>query len=129
MPTFFAVQDPQHVQDENGDIVGYLKDQNTIVFTRPYGVAVAGNKTLSRTDLGQMQDCSAAAELTIPTDVVLGITDPKARVVLSSYQQTAGAVTWVPGAGVSPLRSTVPTPAQYLTIGLVHVGANEWAYL
>ena len=94
----------------------------------PVGIAVSGNKTLSKTDLEQVQDCSAATALTIPNDAVLGIfaTD---RVTVAANQMSAGAVSWVAGAGVSPLRRTAPTAEQYLVTGLVHVGANEWAYL
>lgn len=94
-----------------------------------YGIPVAGNKTLSASDLENIQDVSAVATLTIPSDAILGITDPTARVTVGAYQMTAGAVAWAAGAGVSPLRGTAPTAAQHLVTGLVHVGSNEWAYL
>ena len=95
--------------------------------TYTLGIPVSGNKTLATSDLEQVQDVSAAATLTIPTDAILGITDPSARVTFSAYQMTAGAVAWA-GSGVT-LRGTAPTAAQYLVTGLLHVGANEWAYL
>ena len=123
-----VVVDPQHIQDENGDIVGYQKGFNTQVYTRPYGVTVTGSRTLVPSDLEQVLDVTAAATLTIPSDAILGITDPTYRTTVASYQKTAGAVTWSPGAGVT-IRGTPPTAAQYSTVGLMHVGANEWAYL
>ena len=90
------------------------------------GVPVAASKTLNSSDLENVLDVSAASTLTIPTDTVLGIAATD-RVTVSAYQMTAGAVTWA-GSGVT-LRGTAPTAAQYLVTGLVHVGANEWAYL
>jgi hypothetical protein len=92
------------------------------------GISVSGNKTLTANDLQQIQDVLAAATLTIPSDAVLGIVASD-RVTVGASQLTSGAVTWMAGAGVSPLRGSVPTAAQYLVSGLVHVGANEWAFL
>jgi hypothetical protein len=92
------------------------------------GIAVAGNKTLGPSDLDNVQDVSAAATLTIPNDATLGIAATD-RVAVGAYQMTTGAVAWVAGAGVSPLRGDVPTAAQYKTTGLLHVGANEWVYI
>lgn len=94
----------------------------------PIGIAVSGNKTIAASDFGQIQYVSASAALTVPNDTVLGIVASD-RVTVAAYQQTAGAVTWAAGAGVSPLRGTAPTAAQYLFTSLVHVGNNEWAYL
>ena len=90
------------------------------------GVPVAASKTLNSSDLEQILDVSAAATLTIPSDTVLGLAATD-RVSVGAYQQTAGAVTWA-GSGAT-LRGTAPTAAQYGVTGLVHVGANEWAYL
>ena len=90
------------------------------------GVPVAASKTLNSSDLEQILDVSAAATLTIPSDTVLGLAAGD-RVSVGAYQQTSGAVTWA-GSG-STLRGTAPTAAQYLVTGLLHVGANEWAYI
>ncbi len=90
------------------------------------GVPVAASKTLNSSDLDQILDVSAAATLTIPSDTVLGIAAGD-RVSVGAYQQTTGAVAWA-GSGAT-LRGTAPTAAQYLVTGLLHVGANEWAYL
>ena len=69
--------------------------------------------------------------LTIPTDAVLGIDSKVTNVVhtMALFQLGAGAASFAAGAGVSPLRGTAPTAAQYLTTGIMRVGANEWAYL
>ncbi|OXE37469.1 MAG: hypothetical protein CGW95_01390, partial [Phenylobacterium zucineum] len=46
MPTYQTVVNPYHVQDENGDIVGYMKDpKNTVVFTPRYSTDSSGNVT------------------------------------------------------------------------------------
>lgn len=43
-PTKTVVTDPRHVQDENGDIIGYQKDPyNTLVYTPRYVTDSAGN--------------------------------------------------------------------------------------
>lgn len=94
--------------------------------TATRGVPVSGNKTITSSDLEQILDVSALATLTIPTDAILGIAAGD-RVSIGAYQQTANAVTWA-GSG-STLRGTAPTAAQYAVSGLVHIGANEWAYL
>jgi hypothetical protein len=92
------------------------------------GIAVATSRAITSTDLENVLDVSAASTLTIPTDATLGISTTS-RVVVSAYQQTTGAVTWAPDAGVATLKGSVPTAAQYLVTSLMHVGANEWAYL
>ena len=46
MATYQTVQNPYHVQDENGDIVGYQKDPgNTLVYTPRYKTDSSGNVT------------------------------------------------------------------------------------
>lgn len=92
------------------------------------GVAVSGSRSITASDLDQVLDVSAAATLTIPTDDVLGIAATD-RVALGAYQMSAGAVAWTNGAGVSALRGNAPVAAQYSITGLLHVGANEWAYI
>jgi hypothetical protein len=90
------------------------------------GIPVAVSETITASDLEQVIDASAAVTLTIPSDTVLGLA-PTDRVAVSAYQMTTGAVTWA-GSGAT-LRGTAPTAAQYLVTGLLHVGANEWAFL
>jgi len=92
----------------------------------PVGVAVAGNRTLSKSDLNQVLDVSAAAVLTIPSDAVLGLAATD-RVCFGAYQKTSGAVSWTTSG--STLRGTAPTAAQYGITGVVHVGVDEWAYI
>lgn len=92
----------------------------------PVGVAVAADRTLSKSDLNQVLDVSAAAVLTIPSDTVLGITADE-RVCFGAYQQNSGAVSW--STSGSTLRGTAPTAAQYGVTGVVHVGTDEWAYI
>ena len=114
-----------------GAIVDFKSGVNPTLDYRPVAtrsVPVAGNKTITSADLEQIVDVSALANLTIPTDAALGIA-PGDRITVGAYQMTANALTWVAGSGVSPLRGTAPTAAQYLVSGLLHVGLNEWAYL
>ncbi len=112
-----------------GAVVDFETGVNPTPDYRPAGtrgVPVSGNKTINSSDLDQVLDVSALATLTIPSDAVLGIAASD-RVAVSAYQQTANATTWA--ASGSTLRGTAPTAAQYLITGLVHIGANEWAYL
>jgi hypothetical protein len=125
-----AVTDPQHIQDENGDIVGYMKGFNTLVYTRVYGNATTASRTATTADLEQVLDCNSgsAIVITIPNDDTLVLPDAAYRATIGLYQKGAGAVSFTAGAGVT-LRGTAPTAAQYTTVGIMRVGANEWAYL
>ena len=95
------------------------------------GVTVTASRTVNAGDIEQVMDCTSGSPIamTIPTDAILGITSANDRRTLAGYQGGAGALSFTNGAGVSPLRGTPPTAAQYSTVGLMHVGANEWAYL
>lgn len=68
---------------------------------------------------------ASAVVLTIPTDAAGGFTG---TATIGLYQAGAGASSFAAGGGVT-LRGTAPTIAQYGTMGIVRVGANEWAYL
>jgi len=73
---------------------------------------------------------ASAVTITVETDAVLGIDSRVSDIVhsVAVYQRDAGAAGFTAGAGVT-LRGTAPTAAQYSTVGLMHVGTNEWAYL
>lgn len=118
--------------DISGNVSVEYSDDSTRNFNMastlviPIGVAVAGDRTLTKTDLDQVLDVAAAAVLTIPTDAILGITADE-RVCFGAYQKNAGAVSWATSG--TTLRGTAPTAAQYGITGVVHVGADEWAYI
>lgn len=95
---------------------------------KPVGVPVSGSRAITSSDLDQVLDVSSASTLTVPTDDVLGI-QASDRVTIGAYQLSSGAVSWINGSGVSPLRGTAPTAGQYVITGLLHVGANEWVYI
>ena len=96
----------------------------------PVGITVTASKTLTGADVDQVSDCnsSSAIVLTVPQDTVLGLNNNNDRRTLAAYQAGTGAVSFAAGSGVT-LRGTAPTAAQYLTTGIMRVGANEWAYL
>jgi hypothetical protein len=87
----------------------------------------AESRSLTSADVETVVQASStsAIVLKIPNDATLGT---KGRDVIAAYQAGAGAVSFTAGAGVT-LRGTAPTAAQYTTVGIMRVGANEWAYL
>ena len=93
-------------------------------------ILVIASTVLGPSSLDTVVDCNSSSPiiLTIPVDAVLGIENTDDRRVIAGYQMGTGAVSFAAGAGVT-IRGTPPTAAQYSTVGLMHVGANEWAYL
>lgn len=93
-------------------------------------LGVTASTTLGISALDTVVDCNSgsAIVLTIPPDITLGIENSNDRRTIAAYQAGAGAVSFAAGAGVT-LRGTAPTAAQYTTVGIMRVGANEWAYL
>lgn len=85
------------------------------------------SRSITSADIDTPIDVSGASAvvLTIPQDSVIGAVG---KVCLATYQMGTGAASFAAGAGVT-IRGTAPTAAQYSTVGLMHVGANEWAYL
>lgn len=85
------------------------------------------SRTLTGEDVDTIVICNSASAvvLTIPTDAVGGFSS---RATIGLYQAGAGASSFAAGGSVT-LRGTAPTIAQYGTMGIVRVGANEWAYL
>ena len=86
---------------------------------------VSGTYTATRFDSDKMLNASATTVVTIPDDVT-GEFEGSACIGL--YQGSAGAVSFVAGAGVT-FRGTPKSTSQYGATGMVRVGANEWAYL
>lgn len=90
-------------------------------------VAVTASRDAVLSDSGNMLLCNSASAIaiTIQSDATTGWS---ADEVIGVYQAGAGAVTFTAGASVT-LRGTAPTLSQYGTMGIIRVGANEWAYL
>lgn len=88
---------------------------------------VTASRALLKTDCQRPLRCESASAivLTINNDTTAGYVGSEAH---AAYQAGAGAVSFTAGSGVT-LRGTPPTAAQYLTQGVMRVGANEWAYL
>ena len=93
-------------------------------------VGVTASTTLGVSTLDTVVDCNSgsAIVLTVPIDLTLGIENTNDRRTIAAYQAGTGAVSFTAGAGVT-LRGTAPTAAQYTTVGIMRVSANEWAYL
>lgn len=89
-------------------------------------IAIA-SRNLAKSDIETIIKASSASAvvITVISDALGGFTGSD---TVALYQVGAGAASFAAGDGVT-LRGTAPTPAQYLVTGLVHVGANEWAYL
>ena len=94
------------------------------------GITVSASRTVNTGDLDQVMDCTSgsAIAMTVPIDSTLGITSAKDRRTIAGYQGGAGALSFVADTSVT-IRGTAPAAAQYSTVGLMHVGPNEWAYL
>lgn len=121
------------LMDDLGNLVG-IQNPNANgqdLLPWPYSDAktTAVSVQLSSININQVMDVTAAATLTIPADALLWKTASDTnRATFIAYQVNAGAVTWAAGSGVT-LVGTPPTAAQYLTTGVIRVGANTWAYL
>jgi hypothetical protein len=111
------------------ELVGLRRATDTDGALQPASVAsnTVASRTITKEDINNVVNANSgsAIVLTIPQDGVLGSTRSEC---LAAYQAGAGAVSFAAGGGVT-LRGTAPTIAQYGTIGIMRVGANEWAYL
>jgi hypothetical protein len=136
----------QTVMGESGSL---LTSGSTVTVSDAFGAAMVGSgratdtdsalrptsaeniaqasRNLAGSDVDTLVICNSASAvvLTIPTDAVGGFTG---RATIGLYQAGAGAGSFAAGGGVT-LRGTAPTISQYGTMGIVRVGANEWAYL
>lgn len=89
--------------------------------------SVVASRDAILSDSGNLLKCNSgsAIVITIQADAT---TLWSANEAIALYQAGAGAASFTAGAGVT-FRGTVPTPAQYSTIGIHRVGVNEWAFL
>jgi len=88
---------------------------------------VIASRSLSNEDNGRLLKCSSSSSivLTIPNDSTSAWSG---LVQIAAYQSGTGAVSFSAGSGVT-LRGTAPSGGQFKTIGVMRVGANEWAYI
>ncbi len=89
---------------------------------------IAGSRSAVATDAGTplRSTGASACALTIENDATSGWMGNE---VLVLFWYGAGAVSFVAGSGVSPIRGTAPTVAQFGRVGVWRIGVNEWAYL
>ena len=66
-------------------------------------------------------------EITIRQDNIIGM-QGQSNVAVALYQGGTGTVAFAAAPGVT-INGTPPTIAQYGTLGIMRVGANEWAYI
>jgi len=110
-------------------LVGLRRATDTDGVLQPTSVVsnTIASRTLTKEDVDNVVNANSgsAIVLTIPQDNVLGTIRSES---LAVYQAGAGASTFLAGGGVT-LRGTAPVSAQYSVVGIMRVGANEWAYL
>lgn len=98
----------------------------------PTTIPITGGtgRTLETGDLNNIivMNSSSISTFTIPQDSALGGLGPTVGATIELFQKGAGRVDIVAGAGVTLRKwSGYPTPAQYVSQSIVHIGANEWA--
>lgn len=118
------------VSDKFGaELVGakFATDTDKVLTPQDVENIAFASRNVNRSDVDNLivANSASAIVLTLITDAVGGFSS---REVIGAYQAGAGAVSFAAGGGVT-LRGTAPTIAQYGTMGVVRVGANEWAYL
>ena len=118
------------VSDKFGaELVGLRRATDTDGVLQPTSVVsnTIASRTLTKEDIDNVVNANSgsAIVLTVPQDNILGAIRSE---TLAVYQAGAGAASFTAGAGVT-LRGTAPTAAQYTVVGIMRVGANEWAYL
>ena len=86
------------------------------------------SRNLVKADIETMIKCNSASAvvISVTTDAVGGFRD---RDTVALYQAGAGAASFAPIDGSVTIRGTMPTIAQFGMMGIVRVGANEWAYI
>lgn len=101
------------------------------------GGSVAASELIAKTaavtvviaDLGNtyVYDSASDVNFTIPNDTALAL-DADSNASFEVYQKSTGVVNIVGASGVTIRKWTgYPTPSQYVTQSIHHVGANEWA--
>ena len=85
------------------------------------------SRNASKSDVENLikANSASAVVITIISDALGGFSGTD---TMALCQMGAGAASFAQGAGVN-LRGTMPTIAQYGTMGVVRVGANEWVYI
>ena len=124
-------QKPDIILDAAGLPVGFSSEFGDRTIVAMF-VDTAASRTINWGDIENVirSTGAGATTLTVPSDLILGIDNKVVDVVhtVAVYQAGTGAASFAAGAGVT-LRGIPPTAAQYSTVGLMRVGANEWAYL
>ena len=94
--------------------------------TSTENIAVA-SRNLAKSDVETLikANSASAVVITVISDALGGFSGTD---TVGLYQAGAGAASFTAGASVT-IRGTAPTIAQYGTMGIVRVGANEWAYI
>ncbi|MFM7008835.1 MAG: hypothetical protein ACKO0Z_05815 [Betaproteobacteria bacterium] len=88
-------------------------------------VSVTTSRNAALTDANALLRCENAVSIAVLDDTATGWSGNR---LLTIYQAGTGSATFAAGSGVV-FRGTAPTPAQYKSIMLMRVGANEWAYV
>jgi len=85
------------------------------------------SRSLTPADFERDLSLASGVVLTIPTDAVLGITEPTFSPNIVLYAAGAGAFSLVTTGLI--IRGANPTFSQYRFYGIKRVGPNEWAYV
>jgi len=115
------------VDDSTGRVIG-VQTAKVSTPTLLYGSSdTTASRNLTSADAETVVKCNSASAivLTILSDANGGFSYD---CTIAAYQAGAGAISFAAGSGVT-LRGTATVVAQYGTIGVMRVGANEWAYL
>lgn len=106
---------------------GRANDTDSVLKPTSSENIAAASRILTASDVETIVKCNSASAvvLTILSDALGGF---NGMACIGLYQAGAGAGSFSAGSGVT-LRGTAPTIAQYGFMGIVRVGANEWAYL
>lgn len=119
------------VQDDENNVIGYKKDGRTIRgIPKMVRTAASASRSTTSDDVEAMIIASSgsAIVITVENDATLLLTDNTEVQSIGLYWAGVGEASFTAGTGVT-IRGTAPTIAQYGTIGIMRVGANEWAYL
>ena len=92
-------------------------------------IPVPVSRLLDSNDFDKVLTNATATNITITIrqDNLIGM-QGQSNVAVALYQGGAGTVAFAAATGVT-INGTAPTIAQYGTLGIMRVGANEWAYL
>lgn len=121
------VNDSWLVDDQTGKVIG-IQTAKVSTPTMLYSSSdTTASRNLTAADAESLVKCNSASPivLTILSDADGGFSFD---CTIAAYQAGAGAISFAAGSGVT-FRGTATVVAQYGTIGMMRVGANEWAYL